>query len=980
MYSYRISGRLIKGLIQNESQFIQSLRVFSNTSTLSGLGATGGINNNAPQLASGNYFNKSGDFMVGQYGDCSSIVEIIDGAINVAKSGGVTSPMILLNPESGLDDELDNIIPGVDVFFYQRLRIRTHNKDITFTENGNIKTPQGGNFIVPPDNIVELVYDTVPQVWRIISATNGIIGADNLGDHIATEALKMNDNAIFLDNLQEQIIKALDGSNKYIVPVNGAHDFFVNDTVTPKFTITENSIESNVDLVMNDHTIFLDTAQTHSIRVNSEGTEYETAALKDHTFTSPNGIFMVLDEVNATDRRIDAQQNKIVNTGKYMFSPTFDLDTLLTSEIYETLTDNNLRYKSKNNHVFVVEGVTPPLLTIGNFAGIGGNLQDIAVINLVDSTTDPNFNGEFQMNGIDVKVFSGGVIRNLSDISGGDNLGDHIATQTLNMNDNLIENVDEISFFLNETDLFAHIKSEFRDFQFYTGNFSNISFFEGTTLKLQYDGNANTWNFFEPIVMMDNEIFLDTAQERLIKSDGTGISYETSELTDHTFRSPHGDFLALTEVNATDRRLDIKQNKITNIGKLSFTGTFDLHVAGFSEIFQTLTDEDLLYISKNTHIFEVDGQTQPLLSIGNFAGIGGNLQDIAVINLVDSTTDPNFNGEFQMNGIDVKVFSGGAIRNLSDIGAGGDSDKIVDADSNLTVIDGLGFNWTLDGIIIANMTSTEFLLGINLDMDNNDIENVDNLTVSGNATFNGAFITLGNSQSDSITGAGLVTRDWLPDFSGVRFIGDSSHRWGVGYFNRIAIDDGLATILADLGGLILRSEAIGDSIEFDTSGANTRMRIKDDEIQMFQELNMDDNDIDKVATLHFGSITEIRGSIGFGNLGILEIISEQASVKIITEDDNSNLRDTVEFFHDTDNPHLKFDEGGGIIDNLEIVNGIVQFLDGIVLGFGSRITYTDAIFTVGVSGAASNTPNSPQLYAPVLLGGIEYQIPLYLKA
>jgi hypothetical protein len=40
------------------------------------------------------------------------------------------------------------------------------------------------------------------------------------------------------------------------------------------------------------------------------------------------------------------------------------------------------------------------------------------------------------------------------------------------------------------------------------------------------------------------------------------------------------------------------------------------------------------------------------------------------LSLADQTTDPTVNGEVQLNGSDVKVYSGGAVRNLSDVGAG----------------------------------------------------------------------------------------------------------------------------------------------------------------------------------------------------------------------------------------------------------------------------------------------------------------------
>lgn len=45
------------------------------------------------------------------------------------------------------------------------------------------------------------------------------------------------------------------------------------------------------------------------------------------------------------------------------------------------------------------------------------------------------------------------------------------------------------------------------------------------------------------------------------------------------------------------------------------------------------------------------------------------------LELYDFTTDPITNGEFRRNGVDVKVYSGGAVRNLSDIIVGGGADR-----------------------------------------------------------------------------------------------------------------------------------------------------------------------------------------------------------------------------------------------------------------------------------------------------------------
>jgi len=43
-------------------------------------------------------------------------------------------------------------------------------------------------------------------------------------------------------------------------------------------------------------------------------------------------------------------------------------------------------------------------------------------------------------------------------------------------------------------------------------------------------------------------------------------------------------------------------------------------------------------------------------------------------NINDSATDPSTNGELRRNGVDVKVYSGGAVKNMSNIGSGGGAD------------------------------------------------------------------------------------------------------------------------------------------------------------------------------------------------------------------------------------------------------------------------------------------------------------------
>ena len=61
--------RAVKGIIENEKNFVQSLRVFSNVSTIGGAGGGGGSSPNAPQDPAGNYFDKNGDIIRGPVGN-----------------------------------------------------------------------------------------------------------------------------------------------------------------------------------------------------------------------------------------------------------------------------------------------------------------------------------------------------------------------------------------------------------------------------------------------------------------------------------------------------------------------------------------------------------------------------------------------------------------------------------------------------------------------------------------------------------------------------------------------------------------------------------------------------------------------------------------------------------------------------------------------------------------------------------------------
>jgi len=138
--------------------------------------------------------------------------------------------------------------------------------------------------------------------------------------------------------------------------------------------------------------------------------------------------------------------------------------------------------------------------------------------------------------------------------------------------------------------------------------------------------------------------------------DGTnGLIYQVDDLKEHLFRTPNGDFLALIEDNATDRKIDAKQNRVTNVGKLSFTPTTDADTAITSQIYETLTDQDLRYVSKNSHDFVINGSV--IFQINDALGLqifGQHTLDMNN-NIINATREITFSDANSFNPIDTSI-------------------------------------------------------------------------------------------------------------------------------------------------------------------------------------------------------------------------------------------------------------------------------------------------------------------------------------
>ena len=107
-----LPARIARSLIQNEELFIQSLKIFANTSIVGSQGTQAG-GSTGGSSGVGNYLRKDGDIMDGPIAFQPTIASIVANQIDIRKSEGTnyTSKLFLV-AEVGFEDELNFILGG----------------------------------------------------------------------------------------------------------------------------------------------------------------------------------------------------------------------------------------------------------------------------------------------------------------------------------------------------------------------------------------------------------------------------------------------------------------------------------------------------------------------------------------------------------------------------------------------------------------------------------------------------------------------------------------------------------------------------------------------------------------------------------------------------------------------------------------------------------------------------------------------------
>lgn len=193
--------------------------------------------------------------------------------------------------------------------------------------------------------------------------------------------------------------------------------------------------------------------------------------------------------------------------------------------------------------------------------------------------------------------------------------------------------------------------------------------------------------------------------------------------------------------------INMGNNIINSISELQLL-SFNAHTPSneLSIAFDTIDDELKYSVALTTDAHSWYADTDRLASIVRTGTDQGQLNihdvisDILQANtqliLANSSLDPGFDGEFRTNGIDVKVFSGGAVRNLSNVGASPSS--IIDGNSSATILDAApSFVVVLDGVQKYSISNTRVdyadldLFGINqINMTDPSSNDISSLTAS----------------------------------------------------------------------------------------------------------------------------------------------------------------------------------------------------------------------------------------------------------
>ena len=272
--------------------------------------------------------------------------------------------------------------------------------------------------------------------------------------------------------------------------------------------------------------------------------------------------------------------------------------------------------------------------------------------------------------------------------------------------------------------------------------------------------------------------FYDSFPDIYMTSGATGIGLLVPSNKSIQFFG-NGFLIAKFEDVAGVIGLDMNANKIVNTREHLFSTSEDAIISNTQAgmgFHNTLNKMFFNIPTGNIYSFEINSSLQFAITSG---AQGGQLSGIGDVNTRQLTlnvnaTPPSINGVIASDGTDIRVFSGNALRNLSNIGPDF-SDELFIIHDDITPTKKLRFSLALASgtSLITTNTLTAARTWILPDVSSTFAMLGATQTFTGSNTFTGN-VTFGDSSGDLISFIGRFNTDLLPSTNAVRDLGSAS--------------------------------------------------------------------------------------------------------------------------------------------------------------------------------------------------------------
>jgi len=474
-------------------------------------------------------------------------------------------------------------------------------------------------------------------------------------------------------------------------------------------------------------------------------------------------------------------------------------------------------------------------------------------------------------------------------------------------------------------------------------------------LELQQDGTGSTFTVTLPAeVRQLSTITLDQDDRGVyvFRTNDGGTTYDVVEVVSGTtnFGFLRTDLSNLSASNKVPENIDMNLNDLTNIDRAMFisnTGTSatDVNIAVNSSdtklVFNVPTGYEWTFTENNVQKWT--------MSPGTLTGANYVASNTVLIS--NSSTDPVADGIFTVNGTDVKVHTGGMVKNLSDIGSAGsplttkgdlfgydtaDARIPVGADGQVLLADTAaspGVKWGIASQIkIADTEVTITDVGAGNIV--GKVDNIQQFNVTATSFNIDNDVNLGALSTDTITFNAVADSDLNMDNNSIT------------NFNSLR-QNGTE---ADAGALRLINDA---SIRWRNAADSANLLIK---VNTSDELETNANFIANSSSQLIGKETARWGTIWATSLDLTNVLQV---------DGNAIIEGNVSL-------------GNASTDDVNI-NGDVA-TDIVFKSSGLTVDFPTGQSTVGAAGLANNVPASPDTYIIIKHLGTEYVIPAFAKS